>query len=159
MCRHTVRWVFTLPDDFVWHDGPEVKTDASFQDKTGVVRLILRPPRTVIVTSGYAWDGCTPKFCLLDLQIGTPDGAIDSRTKQRKTYYASLVHDSLYQFLLDGLPFSRVQADACFLNLMRETNFAWRYVYWLAVRALGWLFVAQHRFIRKNRGVKVEAAV
>src|SRR5947208_17167077 len=148
MCRNSESWVFTLPQAFVWNDGTEVTEDAAFHDKTGMVRLILQRPRTIIVSEGYAWDGCSPKFCTFDILIGTPDGVVDSTTRQPKTYYASLVHDALYQFLLDGLPFKRWQADRCFLRLMRETGFAPRHLYWLAVRLLGWSLVAQHRFRR-----------
>src|SRR5436309_14115393 len=125
-----------------------------FRDKTGAVRLILRQSGRITVTRRYAWDGCSPKVCVFDILLGTPDGVVDSTTKQPKTYYASLVHDALYQFLLDGLPLKRWQADRCFLRLMAETGFAPRYVYWAAVRLFGWLFVAQHRLKRRNRGTK-----
>ena len=60
----------------------------------------------------------------------------------------------LYQFLLDGLPFSRRQADACFLALLRETGFTLRGLYWLAVRLFGGLIVALHRYKRQNRGTR-----
>jgi hypothetical protein len=154
LCKNSERWVFTLPQDFSWDAGPPVAEDLAFKDKNGTTRLILRRPSTIIVTKGYAWDGCSPKFCIVDILVGTPDGAVDSTTKQPKAYYASLVHDALYQFLLDGLPFTRAQADDCFLRLMAVTGFAPRRLYWLAVRVLGWLFVAQHRYKRKNRGMK-----
>src|SRR3989441_12713724 len=115
---------------------------------------MLRRQGTITVAARSAWDGCTPKFCIPDILLGTPDRLVDSKTTQPKTYYASLVHDALYQFLLDGLPFTRRQADGCFLRLMGQTGFAPRYVYWAAVRIFGWLFVAQHRFKRSNRGTK-----
>ena len=35
-----------------------------------------------------------------------------------------------------------------------QTGFAPRYACWAAVRIFGWLFVAQHRFKRNNRGTK-----
>jgi len=159
MCTNAERWVFTLTEPFVWNDGPPITEEVAFQDKTGATRLILRPPNTIVVTARYAWDGCSPKFCLLDLNLGTPDGVVDSSTKQPKTYYASLVHDALYQFLLDGLPLTRAQADNCFLRLMSQTQFTPRRLYWMAVRAFGWLFVLQHRQVRKNRGSKITAAV
>ena len=155
MCKNSERWVFTLPQDFSWEAGPPVVADLAFKDKTGTTRLILRQPTTIVVTGGYAWDGCSPKLCVFDILIGTPDGVVDSTTKQPKTYYASLVHDALYQFLLDGLPFSRAQADDCFLRLMARTGFAPRRLYWLAVRVFGWLGILQHRYKRKNRGIKV----
>ncbi|HTS88761.1 MAG TPA: DUF1353 domain-containing protein [Gemmatimonadales bacterium] len=152
MCRDAERWVFTLPADFIWDSGLPTGRSLSFRDRTGTVRLVVHRSGVLTVPARYAWDGCSPKVCLWDVLIGTPDGVIDSRTKRPKTYYASLVHDALYQFLLDGLPFTRAQADRCFLRLMEETGFGPRYVYWIVVRVLGWLFVAQHRYKRKNRG-------
>jgi hypothetical protein len=88
---------------------------------------------------GYSWDGCSPKFAFLDQVWGTPDGVIDPATEQRKTYHASLFHDVLYQFGKEtGV--SRSEADKLFLELMRQSDFLWSYVYYLVVRALGWLF-------------------
>ena len=152
MCKNSERWVFTLPADFTWASGHAVPEDLVFRDKNGTVRLVVRRSGEITIPARYAWDGCTPKICLFDLLIGTPDGVIDSRTLQPKTYYASLVHDAMYQFLLNGLPFKRAQVDRCFVRLLEETGFRLRFLYWFAVRLLGWLFVAQHRYKRKNRG-------
>jgi Protein of unknown function (DUF1353) len=152
MCRDAERWVFTLPVEFRWESGLASPQDLAFHDKTGVVRLIVRRTGEVEIPSAYAWDGCSPKFCVFDLVVGTPDGVVDSRTKQRKTYYASLVHDAMYQFLLDGLPYTRRQVDGCFRRLMAATGFDLRWVYWAAVRTFGWFFVGLHRYKRKNRG-------
>jgi hypothetical protein len=154
MCKDSLRWVFTLAHDFTWHSGFQIPEDLTFRDKAGQIRLILRRPDAITVTKDYAWDGCTPKVCFLDLNFGTPDGVVDSRTKQPKTYYASLVHDALYQFLLDGLPLTRAQADACFRRLMTETGFTLRHLYWAAVRVFGWLVVLLHRKKRRNKGVR-----
>lgn len=154
MCPNSERWVFRLDQDFEWASPLEVAEDLDFKDKTGATRLRLRRPRQIIVTKDYAWDGCSPKACVFDLLVGIPDGVVDSRTQQPKAYHASLVHDALYQFLLDGLPFSRRQADACFLALLRETGFAPRHLYWLAVRLFGGLVVLLHRYKRKNRGTR-----
>lgn len=159
MCKNSERWVFTLGAEFTWKSPLTIRQDLDFRDKGGVTRVKLRRPNLLVVTQGYAWDGCSPKVCILDIVIGTPDGVIDSRTKQPKTYYASLVHDALYQFLRDGLPCSRRQADACFLALMRATGFVPRGLYWLAVRLLGGLFVLQHRYKRKNRGIRHEVVL
>jgi uncharacterized protein DUF1353 len=159
MCKNSEPWVYTLPDDFTWESGLPIAGDVTFKDKTGTVRLIVRRSGTITVTRRYAWDGCSPKLCVLDVLLGTPDGVVDSTTKQPKTYYASLVHDALYQFLLDGLPYKRRQADKCFLRLMAETGFVPRYLYWAAVRLFGWLFVAQHRYKRRNRGTRHALAV
>src|SRR5713226_6292632 len=114
MCKNSEPWVFTLPEDFSWDSGFTIPGAWEFRDKTGAVRLILRPSGRITVTRRYAWDGCSPKMCVFDILLGTPDGVVDSTTKQPKTYYASLVHDALYQFLLDGLPLKRWQADRCF---------------------------------------------
>ena len=92
------------------------------------------------MSADYAWDGCTPKFCLLDVLLGVPDGAVDSRTGKVKTYYASLVHDALYQFLDVGLPYNRKDADDFFLCLMEETGFILRQIYYRAVRLFGGSF-------------------
>lgn len=59
----------------------------------------------------YSWDGCTPKWSLLNLVIvGTPDGHINFRTMLPYTYHASLVHDALYQYL-DTVPIKKKQID------------------------------------------------
>ncbi len=152
MCRNSKKWVFTLPAEFRWSSGDAVPEDLVFRDKEGTPRLLVFRSGEVAIPPDYAWDGCTPKGCLFDLVFGTPDGVIDARTLKPKTYYASLVHDAMYQFLLDGLPYKRVQVDRYFLRLMRETGFRLRGAYWLAVRLFGWLAVAQHRYVRKNRG-------
>lgn len=88
---------------------------------------------------GYAWDGCSPKGAFLDQVWGTPDGVIDPATGQRKTYYASLFHDVLYQFgKQTGV--QRKEADRLFLDCMKESHFLWAYPYYVMVRMLGWLF-------------------
>ena len=85
--------------------------------------------------SGYAWDGCTPKWSLLNLWvIGTPDGHINHRTMKPYTYYASLIHDALYQYL-DTVPVSKQAIDQLFLTMLGD--FKPRQLYYLAVRLLG----------------------
>jgi len=50
----------------------------------------------------YAWNGCSPKFSILDTWIaGTPDGYIDIETGKPKTYTIT-GHDALYQYF-DGM--------------------------------------------------------
>jgi hypothetical protein len=70
---------------------------------------------------------------------GTPDGVINPATEQRKTYYASLFHDGLYQFGKQA-GVKRKEADQLFLQLMKESDFSWAYIYYFIVRAVGWLF-------------------
>lgn len=155
LCRNAENWVFTLAEDFEWRSAHQVSEDMAFVDKTGRLRLEIERDGRIRVLKGYAWDGCTPKICLLDIVLGVPDGVVDSDTKKPKTYYASLIHDALYQFLKDGVPYSRYQADLFFLNLMAETRFRWRHVYFIAVRIFGGLFGWIGRLLRKHKGERV----
>ena len=155
MCQNSEKWVYELEKDFSWESGFTFADDFAFKDKTGVVRLILLRNGKITDNKGYAWDGCTPKICLCDVLFGIPDGVVDSRTKKPKTYYASLIHDALYQFLPDDVPLTRKQADGCFLRLMDDTGFAPRYLYFLAVRIFGGLFAGVGRKIRKSNGMRI----
>jgi len=112
----------------------------AFEDKDGVRWLEITRDGGITVLSGYAWDGCTPKICLFDLLFGTPDGTVDSRTGRPKTYFASLVHDVLYQSRRSGLPLPRATADRFFLRLLALTGFTPRAVYYAAVRLFGGFF-------------------
>jgi hypothetical protein len=154
-CKNAVRWRYCLDHDYSWQSGFQFEHNWAFEDRTGTVRLVLRTDGTITVTRGYAWDGCTPKFCLLDFSFGIPDGVVNASTGKPKTYYASLIHDALYQFLPDDLPLTRHQADHCFLRLMARNDFAPRYVYYGAVWVFGGLFRRGGRMIRKTRGRRV----
>ncbi len=155
LCKNSEKWLYELPEDFWWQSGLPFPKDAAFEDKKGVRRLEVRQDGEIRVLASYAWDGCTPKICLFDLLVGVPDGVVDSRTKRPRTYYASLVHDVLYQFLSDGLGIKRRQADHCFLRLMAETKFLWRYPYYWAVRIFGGVFRYIGKRIRKTKGKRV----
>ncbi len=150
--QYVAKWIYRLSRNYWWKSSYTLDRDWAFQDKKGHTRLLLTTDGTITVTRGYSWDGCTPKFYVLDLVFGTPDGVVDTRSGHPKTYHASLIHDALYQFLPEGLPLSRAQADRCFLELMTETNFALRYVYYAAVRLFGWLTLPVTRRIRGTDG-------
>ncbi|MCX8049151.1 MAG: DUF1353 domain-containing protein [Methylohalobius sp.] len=139
-CTNTVKWLYRLEQDYTWNCGRTIDKDRVFADQDGRVRLVLKINGDLTVLKDYAWDGCTPKFCLFDVLLGVPDGAVHRISGKPKTYYASLVHDALYQFLDVGLPFSRKDADEFFLALMTETDFALRYIYYLVVRWFGGWF-------------------
>jgi len=155
-CKNGVRWLYKLDQDFSWRSQHSVPENLLFSDKDGKVRLIMEKDGRITVTKGYAWDGCTPKICFFDILIGTPDGVVHSGTEKPKTYYASLIHDALYQFLPNmpkDKPVTRWDADAFFLRLMKETEFAPRWIYWLAVRVFGGLSVSVRKNVtRKTRG-------
>lgn len=131
------KWLYRLDAGYTWTSPFPLDADFAFRDSSGRVRLILERNGAITVTRGYTWNGCSPKFRVLDLLVGTPEGVVSARTGQRKTYFASLVHDALYQFLADGLPLSRRQADHVFLSLMRESNYLFAPLYWLFVRVFG----------------------
>ncbi len=155
-CSPHVSWLYRLSTSFTWQSNLPIAEDLAFKDKTGKVRLILEQGGRITVTRGYSWNGCSPLFCLFDLTIGTPDGIVDKTTGRPKVYFASLVHDALYQFLPDGLPLTRAQADGCFLALMNDTGFRLRHIYYLAVRTFGGLVRRVIRRSRESQGSKLE---
>lgn len=146
------RWVFRLEADYVRPLGRTFARDLDFHDKTGVVRLRLRRDGTLVIPAGYAWDGCTPKVVVWDLVLGTPDGVVSTRTGRPKAWQGSLVHDALYQFLPCGLPLTRAEADRIFLEILREDNFAPRWVYYVAVRIFGGGFKWVQARLRRHGG-------
>ena len=158
MGKNSVRWVYKLERNFTWDSGQPVQEDLVFRDKTGSVRLIVEQAGRITVTRGYAWNGCSPKVCVFDMLFGTPDGVVHVRTERPKTYYASLVHDALYQYLPDGLPLKRRHADAFFFRLMEESDFGPRWVYWAFVRVFGGLVRRATRLKRKTRGSRQRVA-
>ena len=154
MCKDGVRWVYKLERNFAWESKLRVPEDLAFRDKDGIVRLIIEKDGRITVTRGYAWNGCSPKVCVWDLLIGTPDGVVLEKTGRPKTYYASLVHDALYQFLPDGSPIRRREVDGCFLRLCAESEFAPRYVYWAVLRLIGGIVWRATRRARNNHGIR-----
>ena len=154
-----VRWIFVLDGDYVYnirgHLPPDWNEGCAFVDRTGRTRLEIHRNGDARVLSGYAWDGCTPKFSLFDIVIGTPDGVPNQVTKKPKAYYASLVHDALYQFLDLGLPLSRAHADRVFLEILTRDRFAPRPIYYVAVRVFGGVFRLFTRWKRSYAGKRV----
>jgi hypothetical protein len=138
-CRTAVRWLYRLDANFSWASGHPIDADRVFFDREGKLRLIIERDGRITVTRGYAWNGCSPKVCVFDLLLGTPEGAVHRDTGRPKTYHASLVHDALYQFLAADAQLTRRDADAMFRQLLREADFAPASIYWLAVRLFGWL--------------------
>lgn len=90
---------------------------------------------------GYAWDGCSPKFKIKDVYIGTLEAVLNFDTGQSKTYYASLIHDVFYQFSKNVSPFiKRKEIDSEFYAILIKDGFRFAKLYYLAVRLLGWMF-------------------
>jgi hypothetical protein len=159
MSGFAVRWIFQLEADYVYnirqHLPAEWKDGCAFVDKKGKRRLEIHPNGDARVLARYSWDGCTPKFCVFDIVFGTPDGIPNQVTKKPKAYYASLLHDVLYQFLDAGLPLSRAQADKVFLEILTRDRFAPREVYYVAVRLFGGMFRLLTRWKRSHAGRRV----
>lgn len=152
--KNSVKWLYRTEQPFAWESGLPIGTDQYFKDRSGAVRLVLEAGGRITVLPGYAWNGCSPKLRFFDLVVGTPDGVVYRRTRRPKTYYASMVHDALYQFMGASSPVSRGEADRCFLRLMAESEFLWRRVYWLAVRIAGRLVWHGKRVVRQWRGTR-----
>ena len=90
---------------------------------------------------GYSWDGCSPKWKIFGKIIGTPDGRIDINTNLPKTYYASMIHDAIYQYKnVKGMCLSRKETDRIFKITLKKGKFkSWK-LYNLGVRIGGWLY-------------------
>jgi len=158
MALFALKWIFFLDNDYEInakaHLPDNFTTGCAFADSTGRRRLEVHPDGTVKVIASYSWDGCTPKFAVWDIAFGTPDGIPNNKTVKPKAYYASLVHDALYQFLDAGLPFTRAAADRIFLEILTRDEFAPRPIYYAAVRLFGGIFRRFTRWKRSYRGSK-----
>ncbi len=95
----------------------------------------------ITINPGYSWNGCNPKRIIWDIEVGTPDGAIDAHTGRPRVYYPSLVHDFLCQFE-EQIPLTRAEIDMVFYRLMVEYDFAPAKIYYGMVRLFS-LFSAE----------------
>lgn len=119
--------VFKLEEDFEFYDPRLEGIDISLP-------FVTLKDGVLTIMKGYAWDGCTPKRSFFDVAvIGTPDGIVDIISGRPKTYYASLVHDALYQYELG----TRKDADKIFYELMKFQNFKLSWLYYFAIRIFG----------------------
>jgi hypothetical protein len=159
MSQLSLKWIFVLDENYTWnvssHLSEILPEGCAFVDRRGNRWLEIHPNGDAKVLAQYAWDGCTPKFVVWDLVFGTPDGMPNAKTKKPKAYYASLLHDVLYQFLDAKLPMSRREADRVFLELLTRDGFGPRWIYYFAVRMFGGvsrLFARWSAAIRGARG-------
>ncbi|MEP1033489.1 DUF1353 domain-containing protein [Ekhidna sp.] len=138
---------------FVHHDDFKYQTDVLLGRKFVGKWLKIDPDGTITVHGsqdnhrGYAWDGCTPKFNFLQITWGNFDGQLHEHTYQLprkdkfkpRTYYASMIHDILYQYKR-CVPVTRKEADRIFYNQLKEAKWIWVGMYWLGVRLFGWIY-------------------
>jgi len=131
-------WIFKLENDY--------KRKTSFTGHSfNADWLEIKNDGTIIIPKGYAWNGCSPKFSFFDLAvIGTPDGIIDIESMKPKTYYASMVHDALYQYY-SYHKITRKNIDKLFLEMMKEKSFTLSWVYYFAVRLFAWVTIRPKR--------------
>ena len=105
--------------------------------------LVIEDDGKIIVKGsnlqGYAWDGCSPKTNFIDLIWGTPDGKLDFTTERQITYYASMIHDALYQYKGE-IDVSRKEVDVIFRINLEESKFLLSGIYYFFVRCFGGLF-------------------
>lgn len=163
MTIKTIQWIYILEEDYSYnikhHLPKNWNSGYAFLDKTGVKRFEIHPDGTAKVLKGYAWDGCTPKWAIADILIGTPDGAPNPTTQKPKTYYASLLHDVLCQFLDVNPDIPRATADKIFLEILENNDFAPRRFYYLAVMLFGKISQYIKRTVRKHDGRREELNV
>jgi len=91
---------------------------------------------------GYAWDGCSPKLIkIADMYFGTPEGVLNFTTGKPKTYYASMIHDVLYQFSarIKHLV-KRKEADMEFYKILKRDEFRAAKLYYWGVKLCGWIW-------------------
>jgi hypothetical protein len=97
----------------------------SFLDCNGKVWMKMTS-HTVIISKDYAWNGCSPKKWW-GIWWGTPDF--------EDTIIASLVHDCLLQFSnTKHFPFSRIQCDNIFKNILHKNQFELEELFYIGVR-------------------------
>ncbi len=142
------RWRYKLERDFTYEtkipiELPKGKYAINWMDKNGQLWISIEKDGTIDILQGYSWNGCSPNISICDLfWVGTPDGVIDVTIGKPVAYYASMIHDALYQMLYYKVcPYTRKQADKIFYNELKKRKFKLAGLYWLAVRMLGWIFV------------------
>lgn len=104
--------------------------------------------------SGYAWDGCSIKWNSINVTWGTPDGKLDYTTLKQKTYYASMLHDVLYENK-KTVPVSRKNADLLFKDILKTSNYILSPIYYAAVRIFGGLFGAWKTKSSEQKRIKL----
>ena len=131
-------YVYCIKEDYRHQSsikGREFENEWFKLDKDGA--MIVKGTRY----KGYAWDGCSPKWKIKDLYIGTWEAVLNWETGQSKTYYASLIHDVCYQFSKDLRPLiKRKEADREFYLILKRDAFRFARLYYTGVRLFGWIW-------------------
>lgn len=135
------RWLFRLEHNTFYNQ--DVILGVHFESE----RLSIMPNGEIMIKASrlqpFTWDGNTPKWNVLDIVVGTPDGVVHTLTGLRKTQRASLLHDALYQFA-PRESVTRKQADKLSLLEMKKTKFKLARLYWFFVRLFGAFWWKKH---------------
>ena len=133
-------WKYRLRDPLVWKTGIAPNfgqwqyDTVFFTDDSDRLWLSVGSDGTITIESGYAWDGCSPKWQLGWLQFGAQDGAPNPVTGYPYTYAASCLHDALLQWETDPkMPYTREQIDAIFHERLEHEGFPAARLYYRAV--------------------------
>ena len=105
-----MRYIYKLENDYHYYNDKLVGIELATE-------YVFIYNGYVTIKKGYSWNGCNfvPDF--------------------KGTYYASLLHDALYQYKI-----KRSIADKIFLDIMRRDKFVGGWVYYKGVRIFGWIF-------------------
>lgn len=115
---------YTLHSDY-YYQNDKLK-GVSFKNKW----VEIRPSGEMIISKFYSWDGCSPKYKIFGIVIGTPDG------KNNQCKMASCVHDIFCQFIAD-IPVSKKTVLGIFGDMLRDANWGWAKAYVYAVDKFG----------------------
>ena len=134
----TIAYIYLLTEDYTYMTsitGCEFENEWMKLSNDGI--LLIKGTNE----EGYAWDGCSMKFKFLDIYLGTPEGVLNRVTQKSKTYFATLVHDVLYQFSDDiKASVKRKEVDEVFYRILKRDDFKLARLYYGAVRAFGWIW-------------------
>lgn len=147
-----IDWIYKLELDQNYNLPYDKKLACEyyFYDLDNNLRVKVWKNGSVTIYKGYAWDGCTPKYKIGSYTFGIWDG-IKSSTDLPVTYYASLLHDALYQFYDLKVPFTRKEIDKLFLEFIPK-GFKARYIYYIFVRLFGRFAMYLRRKKGNNKG-------
>lgn len=124
---------FCLESNYAYNFPVDIDSPIPLRDKHGRCWGVLHKDG-IVIYSGYAWDGCTPKICVYGHLIGVPDGLTSLDTGKPSAYYASLVHDILCQFY-HQIPLKMSRIDEIFYMILKRDGFILKDLYYIAVRA------------------------
>lgn len=90
----------------------------------------IKPSGEMIISRLYSWDGCSPKYKVFGIVIGTPDG------KNDECRLASCVHDVFCQFIND-IPVNKNTVLGIFSDMLRDAEWKLAGIYVYAVDKFG----------------------